>query len=84
MTAAFPRALAAHISAGVDGRTFALGTNASKGHESNPLNDAELETKFRSLARLVLPAVRIDSMLARLWKFEEEQSVTAWVESLRV
>ncbi len=84
MTAAFPGALAAHISAVVGGRTFEALVPNAKGHELNPLTDAEIETKFRSLARGVMPTARVDGVLARLWKFDDEPSVTAWVESLRV
>jgi 2-methylcitrate dehydratase len=84
MTTAFPGALSAHIAASVDGQTFEALVPNAKGHELNPLTDAEIETKFRSLARGVMPAARVDAVLARLWAFEDEPSVTSWVESLRV
>ncbi len=84
MTAAFPGALAAHISAFADGRKFEALVPNAKGHELNPLSDAEIGTKFRSLAHNVMPTARIDSVLERLWAFEDEPSVTAWVESLHV
>lgn len=84
MTAAFPGALAAHISAKADGQTFEALVPNAKGHEMNPLSDEEIDTKFRSLARGVMPAARVDAVLARLWAFEDEPSVTEWVKSLRV
>jgi 2-methylcitrate dehydratase len=84
MTAAFPGALAAHISAMVGERKYEAVVPNAKGHELNPLTDAEIETKFRSLARDVMPNARVDGVLARLWAFDQEPSVTAWVESLRV
>jgi 2-methylcitrate dehydratase len=84
MTKAFPGALSAHISAVVGGQKFEALVPNAKGHEMNPMSDAEIETKFKSLARGVLPTARVDSVLSRLWAFEEEPSVSAWVESLRV
>ena len=42
-----------------------------KGHYKNPLTDAEVEDKFRSLAAEHLPADRIDALLAHLWRIDE-------------
>ena len=42
-----------------------------KGHYKNPLTDAEVEDKFRSLAAEHLPADRIDALLAHLWHIDE-------------
>jgi 2-methylcitrate dehydratase len=42
-----------------------------RGHWKNPMTDAELEEKFRSLARRYLPAQRIDALLDQLWRLEE-------------
>ena len=42
-----------------------------KGHYKNPLTDAEVEDKFRSLAAEHLPADRIDALLSHLWRIDE-------------
>ena len=45
-----------------------------KGEETNPLSDQELEEKFRSNAKGVLPAPVIDDVIRRIWQFESEGS----------
>ena len=42
-----------------------------KGHYKNPLTDAEVDDKFRSLASEHLPGDRIDALLAHLWRIDE-------------
>ena len=42
-----------------------------KGHYRNPLTDAEVEDKFRSLAAEHLPDDRVDDLLAHLWRIDE-------------
>jgi 2-methylcitrate dehydratase len=41
-----------------------------RGHWKNPMTDAELEEKFRSLARRQLPAAGTDDLLRRLWALD--------------
>lgn len=41
-----------------------------KGHFKNPLTDAELESKFRSLASGPLSEAQADALLDRLWNLE--------------
>jgi 2-methylcitrate dehydratase len=84
MTAAFPGAQPARIIATAGGKSYTVYIPNSKGHEKNPLSDAEVEGKFRSLARGVLPDARVDDVLARLWAFDEEPDVRAWAESLDI
>ena len=47
-----------------------------KGHYKNPLADAEVEDKFRSLAAERLPADRIDALLTHLWRIDEAPDLT--------
>ena len=47
-----------------------------KGHYKNPLTDAEVEDKFRSLAAEHLPADRIDALLDHLWRIDEAPGLT--------
>ena len=42
-----------------------------KGHARRPLTDAEVESKFRSLAAKVLTPQQIDAFLAKAWTLEE-------------
>jgi 2-methylcitrate dehydratase len=41
-----------------------------RGHWKNPMTDAEVEEKFRSLARRQLPAAQTDDLLRALWGLE--------------
>jgi 2-methylcitrate dehydratase len=41
-----------------------------KGHAKRPLNDQEIEQKFRGLATKVLPLGRIDGILRKAWSLE--------------
>jgi 2-methylcitrate dehydratase PrpD len=47
-----------------DGRTLVRRVDQAKGQPRNPLTDAELEVKFRDAAGRVLPADRVDALLA--------------------
>jgi 2-methylcitrate dehydratase len=53
------------------GETFSTVVDHHRGNFENPMNDAEIEKKFRTLAKKVLPDTMIDTMLARLWKLED-------------
>jgi 2-methylcitrate dehydratase len=55
-----------------------------RGHKKNPMTDAEMEEKFRSLARNHLPAERIDALLRQLWALEDLPKAGTLVEMTRV
>jgi 2-methylcitrate dehydratase len=42
-----------------------------RGHWRNPMSDAEVEEKFRSLVANMLPAPRTDALLGQLWELED-------------
>jgi 2-methylcitrate dehydratase len=42
-----------------------------RGHSLNPMSDAEVEKKFRSLTEKMLPAGRVDALVGQLWKLED-------------
>jgi 2-methylcitrate dehydratase len=46
-----------------------------RGHWRNPMSDAEIEEKFRSLMADMLPADRAGALLGQLWKLEELRDV---------
>jgi len=54
-----------------DGKEFSTIVDHHKGHWKNPMNEAELEKKFRTLAKKVLPDTRVSTLLQMLWKLEE-------------
>ena len=51
-----------------------------RGHWRNPMTDAEIETKFRSLAADMLPAARVDALLKQLWKLEDLPEVGTLIQ----
>jgi 2-methylcitrate dehydratase len=63
------------------GQRYASEVAYHKGHYKNPLTDAELEEKFRSLAHKVLSPSQADALLDRLWHLED---VTDMGEVLRL
>lgn len=84
MTALFPRAQAARIEATAGAETYAVEIENAKGHAGNPLSDAEVEAKFRSLAADVLPDSRVNALLSRLWAFEREPRVSSLLAELEI
>jgi 2-methylcitrate dehydratase len=52
------------------GQRFSSQVAYHKGHFKNPLSDAELESKFRSLACGPLSETQADALLDRLWNLE--------------
>jgi len=55
-----------------------------RGHPKNPMTDAEMEEKFRSLARRHLAADRIDALLQRLWALENMPKAGSLLEMTKV
>jgi 2-methylcitrate dehydratase len=57
-------------------------TDYPKGHRQNPLDDAELEAKFRHLAADTLPEPQCRAALAQLWSLEQAPNLRALFDSL--
>jgi 2-methylcitrate dehydratase len=53
------------------GATHTAVVDYHKGHYKNPMSDAEVEAKFRGLARNVLEPAQTDRLLEALWKIED-------------
>ena len=54
-----------------DGTTRSAGLDYPRGHHADPMSDAEVEAKFRSLAATRLSPPRIDALLGALWTIEQ-------------
>ena len=52
------------------GATHTAVVDYHKGHYKNPMSDAEVEAKFRGLARNVIEPVQTDRLLEALWNIE--------------
>jgi 2-methylcitrate dehydratase len=55
-----------------------------RGHWKNPMSDAEVEEKFRALARRQLKAAQTDDLLRQLWALESLPQAGALVAATRV
>ncbi len=53
------------------GKVHTAHTAFSKGHKNNPLDDQEMESKFRSFAAGVLSDMQCDQVLATIWAIDE-------------
>jgi 2-methylcitrate dehydratase len=66
------------------GERKAVRVEYHRGHPKNPMTDAEIEEKFRSLARRHLAADRIDALLQQLWALESVPKAGSLVEMTKV
>ena len=66
------------------GQRFSAETAYPKGHQQNPLKDAELDAKFRHLAAGILPEPQCHAALTHLWSLEEAPNLQALFDSLVV
>ena len=57
------------------GQTFSAEVPYHKGHYLNPMTDAEVEGKFRSLAKDLLSPGQTDELLVKLWNLEEVEDI---------
>jgi 2-methylcitrate dehydratase PrpD len=64
------------------GQRCSAQTDYPKGHRQNPLEDAELEAKFRHLAADILPESQCRTALAQLWSMEQAPNLRALFDSL--
>jgi 2-methylcitrate dehydratase len=55
-----------------------------RGHPKNPMSDAELEEKFRSLAGDLLPKARIDALLEQIWMLDERKDVRGLIAATKL
>ena len=66
-----------------DGKTVSVRCDHPKGSPENPLSRAEIEEKFRTYGKGVLPAARIEEAIAAITKLEDLKSVRALMDMLR-
>jgi 2-methylcitrate dehydratase len=66
------------------GQRLTAETLYPKGHRHNPLQDAELATKFQRLVDGMLPAQQCHAALAQLWSLEQASNLRELFDSLVV
>ena len=57
------------------GERYAAEVPYHKGHYKNPMTDAEVEAKFRSLAQDFLSPAQTDTLLEKLWNLEQVEDI---------
>jgi 2-methylcitrate dehydratase len=77
LTARYPRGIPNRITLTLtDGRTLTREVEFPRGHAGNPMTDAEVETKFRTLVEPRYGKQRADEILSRCWELERLTNVT--------
>jgi len=66
------------------GRKYSAEVAYHKGHHKNPLTDAEVEDKFRSLAKDLLTPAQTEALLQRLWRLDEAPDVRELMGLMRI
>ncbi len=66
------------------GKQLAAHTAYPKGHPRNPLTDAEIDAKFRSLSAELLTAQQCDRALNLLWSLEQQPNLGELFDALVV
>jgi 2-methylcitrate dehydratase len=85
LSAEYPRAMPVRISVALEsGKAIQSRVDHARGHPKNPMSDAEMEAKFRGLARPIVSGPRIDQILSQVWKIEEASDFSALIGALIV
>src|SRR5262249_40236907 len=58
-----------------DGRTLEKEVTFPRGHARNPMTDAEVEAKFRTLAEPLLSETKIAEILDRCWNLDKQTNL---------
>ena len=66
------------------GQRYSAEVPYHKGHYLNPMTDAEVEAKFRSLAKDLLTPQQTDQLLDRLWHLEEVEDIREVLRLTRI
>jgi 2-methylcitrate dehydratase len=64
------------------GQRFEAATAYPKGHSRNPLSDAQVEDKFRALARDAITEANCEAALAELWTLEKVPNLHGLLDRL--
>jgi 2-methylcitrate dehydratase len=83
LTARYPNGIPNRLTVTMkDGRRLVREVEFPRGHAHNPMTDAEVEHKFRTLVEPRYGAERANDILATCWKLEELKSVRELMEKI--
>ncbi len=81
----FPDAMLCNLDLRMNnGQTYSSEVAHFRGHYRNPMTDAEVDEKFRALCEDLLSPDQTEELLARLWRLEEEQDISALLRLTRI
>ena len=81
----FPDAMLCNLNLRMNnGQTYSAEVAQFRGHHLNPMTDAEVEAKFRGLCEDLLTPDQTEELLARLWRLEEEEDISALLRLTRI
>src|SRR5262249_38478321 len=84
-TRAFPKAMMNRIEiVARDGKRHAAEGRYPRGHEHNPMTDAEVEQKYHVLCDAALGKERSDRLLGTLWALEREANISEVLDLVQV
>lgn len=84
-TRRFPKELVSRIEIRTrDGTRYVEEGCYPKGHDKDPMTEAEVEQKFRSLCRAVIPDAQAQSILDAIWGMASARDVGAIVDLLHI
>jgi 2-methylcitrate dehydratase len=66
------------------GRRYSSEVAYHRGHYKNPMDDQEIEAKFRSLAQEYLTPQQIEALLDRLWNLEQVADIGEVIRLIRI
>lgn len=66
------------------GQRTSIRVEYHRGHWRNPMSDAEMERKFRSLVAQMLPAARVDALLGQLWSLDDLPEVGTLIQMTQI
>jgi 2-methylcitrate dehydratase len=67
-----------------DGKRESSRVEYHRGHPKNPMADAEIEEKFRSLAGDQMPAAQVDKLLKQLWSLDSLTDIRDLIALTRI
>jgi 2-methylcitrate dehydratase len=85
LTARYPRGIPNRVVISMDdGRTLEKEVEFPRGHAGNPMTDAEVEAKFRSLVEPRYGRERVEKILAACWELDSLKSTGALTKLLEI
>ena len=85
LTRRFPNEMPCRIEIKLKNGEIKVGSaDNPRGHDKNPMTDAEISVKFRMLAHRVMPSAQAERLLAAAWQLESAANLDAVFDAMRL